>query len=67
MRSEREKMLAGELYDPMDRELATARGRARDLCQDLNATRESDESERRRILRRRRQEAQARAQAVTTS
>lgn len=50
MRSEREKMLAGELYDPMDRELVTARGRARDLCQDLNATRESQGEERRRIL-----------------
>ena len=50
MRSEREKMLAGELYDPLDPELAAARVRARDLCQDLNATREADEAERRRIL-----------------
>ena len=49
--SEREKMLAGELYDPMDPELVTARARARDLCQDLNATREAHEVERRRILR----------------
>jgi maltose O-acetyltransferase len=48
--SEREKMLAGELYDPLDPELAAARVRARDLCQDLNATRETDEAERRRIL-----------------
>ena len=32
------------------RELAAARVRARDLCQDLNATREADEAERRRIL-----------------
>jgi maltose O-acetyltransferase len=49
-RSEREKMLAGELYDPLDPELAAGRERARDLCQALNATRERDEQERRRIL-----------------
>jgi maltose O-acetyltransferase len=51
MRSEREKMLAGELYDPMDAELVAGRERARDLCQSLNATREGDVDERRRILR----------------
>jgi hypothetical protein len=50
MPSERDKMLAGELYDPLDPELAAARVRARDLCQDLNATREADEAERRRLL-----------------
>ena len=51
MPTEREKMLAGDLYyDPLDPELAAARVRARDLCQDLNATRERDEDERRRIL-----------------
>ncbi|HLU77282.1 MAG TPA: sugar O-acetyltransferase [Burkholderiales bacterium] len=50
MTSEREKMLAGELYDPFDPELAAARERARDLCQDLNATREAQSEERRRIL-----------------
>jgi len=43
-------MLAGALYDPLDAELAAARERARDLCQDLNATRESQQQERRRIL-----------------
>jgi len=43
-------MLAGEMYDPLDPELVAARARARDLCQDLNATRESDETARRRIL-----------------
>ena len=48
--TEREKMLAGELYDPFDPELVAARERARDLCQDLNATRESQPVERRRIL-----------------
>lgn len=50
-RSEKEKMLAGELYDPMDPELVAARERARDLCQALNATREAEQEERRRILR----------------
>ena len=49
--TEKEKMLAGEYYDPLDPELAAARNRARDLCQDLNATRESQTEERRRILR----------------
>jgi maltose O-acetyltransferase len=50
MRTEKEKMLAGELYDPLDPELVEARERARDLCQDLNATRERDQETRRRIL-----------------
>jgi maltose O-acetyltransferase len=50
MPTERNKMLAGELYDPLDAELVRARNRARDLCQDLNATRESDQETRRRIL-----------------
>jgi len=50
MRTERDKMLAGELYDPMDPELVAARVRARDLCQALNGTRESEQEERRRIL-----------------
>jgi maltose O-acetyltransferase len=44
-------MLAGELYDPLDAELVAARGRARDLCQALNATREAQQEERCRILR----------------
>jgi maltose O-acetyltransferase len=50
MPTEREKMLAGELYDPLDPDLATARRRARDLCQDLNASRDGDEALRRRIM-----------------
>jgi len=49
--SEREKMLAGKLYDPLDPELVHAREHARDLCQELNATRERQQEERRRILR----------------
>jgi maltose O-acetyltransferase len=43
-------MLAGELYDPFDPDLVAARARARNLCQDLNATREEQTAERRRIL-----------------
>ena len=43
MKTEHQKMLAGELYDPMDPELVAARGRARDLCQALNATREAEQ------------------------
>src|SRR6516225_3324079 len=50
MATELEKLLAGELYDPLDDELVRARDRARDLCQDLNATREVDRDLRRRIL-----------------
>jgi maltose O-acetyltransferase len=51
MPTEREKMLAGALYDPLDPDLVRARERARDLCRSLNATRDADAEERRRILR----------------
>jgi maltose O-acetyltransferase len=50
MATERDRMLAGELYDPFDSELTAARERARDLCRALNDTRESEQTERRRIL-----------------
>ncbi len=50
MSTEWDKMLSGELYDPMDPGLVLARDRARDLCQALNATREAERDERRRIL-----------------
>ena len=43
-------MLSGALYDPMDPDLVTGRERARDLCAALNATREREQPERRRIL-----------------
>jgi maltose O-acetyltransferase len=43
-------MLAGELYDPLDPELAAGRERARDLCHALNGTRDADHEDRRRIL-----------------
>ncbi|RDE05951.1 sugar O-acetyltransferase [Sphingomonas aracearum] len=49
MSSEREKMLAGELYDALDPELVAGRVRARDLCQELNGTREADEAARRDV------------------
>ncbi len=52
MATEREKMLAGELYDPLAPELVAARERARDLCQALNATREAEHEARRGILTR---------------
>jgi maltose O-acetyltransferase len=51
MTTERLKMVAGELYDPKDPELAAGRDRARDLCQALNASPEAAVEERRRMLR----------------
>ncbi len=51
MPSEREKMLAGALYDPLDPDLVARRECARDLCQALNATREGEADARRAILR----------------
>ncbi|NCC21760.1 MAG: hypothetical protein EOM26_04765 [Alphaproteobacteria bacterium] len=33
MRTERDKMLAGEPYDPLDKELMAGRIRVRELCQ----------------------------------
>lgn len=50
MPTEREKMIAGALYDPQDAELVAARTRARDLLWNLNATRESDAVVRQQIL-----------------
>jgi maltose O-acetyltransferase len=51
MPTELARMLAGELYNPHDAELVEMRQRARDLCWDLNATREADVDLRRQILR----------------
>ena len=50
MKTEKEKMLAGELYDPLDPELSRERQRCRDLCKLLNDSREDQQAERRRIL-----------------
>lgn len=47
MLSERDKMLAGNLYDALDPELVAARNRARDLCRMLNDSREADQDVRR--------------------
>jgi len=51
MATERELMLAGELYDPRDPELAGARRRARLLCTALNATRDDEPEKRAEFLR----------------
>jgi maltose O-acetyltransferase len=51
MPTDKQKMLAGELYDPLDAELVAARERGRDLCRDLNASRERDQALRRSILK----------------
>jgi maltose O-acetyltransferase len=51
MTTERDRMLAGELYDPMDAELVAARGRARELCRELNGTGEGEQDRRRELLR----------------
>jgi maltose O-acetyltransferase len=50
MRTEQEKMLAGELYNATDPELVRARERASDLCRELNATGERERAIRRRIV-----------------
>ncbi|WP_430451530.1 sugar O-acetyltransferase [Rhodopirellula europaea] len=51
LRSEKEKMLAGELYDAGDPELAEARLVARERCHELNHSSPRDEEYRRRILK----------------
>ena len=50
MKSEKEKMLAGELYHALDPELTRERLRARELCRELNALPPGDEDARRRII-----------------
>src|SRR5688572_10045456 len=50
MKSESDKMLAGELYDPLDAELARARQRAREICQELNATKPDEIEARLRLI-----------------
>lgn len=50
MPSEREKMLAGELYDPLDAALTAARRRARLLSQTFNAIPDDQPEDRRRLL-----------------
>jgi maltose O-acetyltransferase len=50
MKTEKEKMLAAELYDPLEPQLCRERDRCRDLCLLLNATRENQKEERQRLL-----------------
>jgi maltose O-acetyltransferase len=50
MKTEKAKMLAGELYNPLDPELSRERQRCRDLCARLNQSSEDQPEERRRIL-----------------
>ena len=50
MSTERDKMLAGKLYDALHPELVEERDRVRDLCQILNATREGERELRRELL-----------------
>jgi maltose O-acetyltransferase len=50
MKTEKEKMVAGELYDPLDAQLSADRVQARLLIKALNDTREDDTAERSRVL-----------------
>ena len=49
MPTEQEKMLAGQLYDALDPELVAQRYRVRELCQQLNTERDSNEERRRQL------------------
>lgn len=51
MKTEKEKMLAGELYDPLDKQLSDERLRTRLLIKELNDSREDETEERVRILK----------------
>lgn len=50
--TEKEKMIAGQMYDPNCEELMTARTLAHDLCTEYNALSESDAERRQEVLRR---------------
>lgn len=50
MKTEKEKMLAGELYDPLDTQLELERQRTRDLLKRLNDSREEEREQRAAIL-----------------
>jgi maltose O-acetyltransferase len=51
MKTEKEKMLAGEPYDPTDAQLSAERRRARSLCKALNESRDEEQDLRARIIR----------------
>lgn len=50
MLSEKEKMLSGQLYDPLDPQLVAERRRARLLCKAYNDTSADERDERMRLL-----------------
>ncbi len=50
MKSEKEKMLSGELYNALDKQLTEERVRARLLLKELNDSREDQPEQRERIL-----------------
>jgi len=50
MKTEKEKMIAGELYNPLDPQLTAERLHARLLLKELNDAREDQSEERKRIL-----------------
>jgi maltose O-acetyltransferase len=51
MKTEKEKMIAGEIYDPLDKQLVEDRTRARLLLKALNETREDETAERSAIIK----------------
>ena len=51
MKSEKDKMLAGELYDPLDRQLSNERLQTRLLIKALNDTHEDETEERAKVLK----------------
>jgi len=51
MRSEKEKMLSGEHYDPLDPQLSAERRRARLIFKALNDTRDDQQDERARLIK----------------
>ena len=50
MKTEKEKMLAGELYDPCDNELAQLRSNAHRLSKAYNATHDTETEQRKMFL-----------------
>ena len=51
MKTEKEKMIAGEMYDPLDPELSSDRVRTRLLLKSLNESREDQPEEKSRIMK----------------
>jgi len=51
MKTEKQKMLSGELYNALDAKLSNERLKARLLLKDLNDSREDEEEKRKRILK----------------